>query len=156
MEYIESPRIIYRELHNVFTIMRQLMSDNLYVLKTIDEAYENVLFRNLELVPEQFDTDILKVFNVVKAILTNINYSAISNAIDDITGGILSFNVNTYEKFNEIFNKFSMEKRDRLRIQNIVSKFQPLFKSMDIILASPLTYIKKIANMTDTANMDIF
>lgn len=156
MEYIDSPRPIYRELHNVFMIVRQLMADNLYILNSIDESYEHVLFMNLELVPQQFDTDILKTLTAIKAILSNINFSAISAAIDDITGGILSFQVNTYEMFNSAFNKFSMEKRDKIRIQNIVSKFKPLFAAIDTMLASPLVYIRKIASLTDTSNMNVF
>ena len=156
MEYINSPRTIYRELHTVFMIVRQLMSDNLCILNSIDEAYEHVLFMNLELVPEQFDDDILKTFNAIKAILSNINFSAISAAIDDITGGVLSFRVDTYAMFNEAFNKFSMDKREKLRVQNIVSKFKPLFAAIDAMLASPLTYIRKVAAMSDASHANVF
>ena len=41
MEYINSPRPIYRELHNVFMIVRQLMADNHYTQQA-EEARKHV------------------------------------------------------------------------------------------------------------------
>ena len=149
-------RPILNEIHSAFNIVRQLVHDNRTLYDSIDESYEEILIEDLKLVPEQYDEDILKIIRSVKIILSNINYSAISQGIDDITGGMLHFNVNTYNEFKEGLNKIDMNKKDKARINNIVSKFRPLFSSIDAMLAEPLVYIRKAAQLSNTQYDDIF
>ena len=149
-------RQIFNELHNIFTIVRQLISDNRNLLESIDEAYESVLMSDLQLIPEQYDADILKVIQSIKIIFTNINYSAISKGIGSITGGILHFHINTYNEFKQALEKIDMNKKDRLRIFNLVSKFQPLFSTIDYILLEPIKYIRKAAELSNHDYADIF
>ena len=156
MELINSSRVIFKEIHDAFVIVRQLVSDNLCLYDSIDEAYESVLLNDLKLVPEQYDSRILQIIRAVKVIFININYSAISQGIDDITGGMLSFCVNTYEEFKRGLEHIEMTKKDRLRLFNIVSKFKPLFSAIDAMLAEPIKYIRKAAALSDNSNADIF
>ena len=153
---IASNRVILQEVHNAFNVVRQLVHDDRSLYSSIDEAYESILIEDLKLVPEQYDEDILKIIRSVKLILTNINYSNISKGIDDITGGFLHFNVNTYEEFKKGLNKIDMVKKDRLRLLNLVSKFRPLFTAIDAMLAEPLIYIKKAAQLSNNQYSDIF
>lgn len=148
-------RPILDEIHNAFNVIRQLVHDNRTIYDSIDEAYEEVLIQDLKLVPEQYDDDILKIIRSVKVILTNINYTAISQGIDDITGGMLHFSVNTYNEFKEGLDKISMNKKDKSRINNLVSKFRPLFRAIDNMLAEPLVYIRKAAQLSNTQYDDI-
>ena len=151
-----SVRPILNEIHTIFNVIRQLVHDNRTLYDSIDEAYESVLIEDLKLIPEQYDEDILKIIRSVKVIFSNINYSAISQGIDGITGGMLHFDVNTYNKFKEGFNKIDMNKKDKARINNIVSKFKPLFNAIDSMLAEPLVYIRKAAQMSSSQYDDIF
>lgn len=149
-------RPIFREIHQIFDVIRQLVHDNRVLYNSIDEAYESILLDDLKLVPEQFDSDILKIVRAVKTIFTNINYKNISQGIDDITGGILSFNLNTFEQFKKGFEKIEMPRKDKSRILNIVSKFRPLFSAIDAMLAEPLVYIRRAAALSDNQYDDIF
>ena len=151
-----SNRLMLNEIHNIFTVIRQLVSDNRVLHDSIDSAYEEVLLSDLRLIPEQYDQDIMNIINSVKIILSNINYSAISQGINDLMGGILHFNVNTYEEFKAGFSKINMTNKDKIRIMNIVSKFRPLFTCIDTMLADPIVYIRKAAQLSNNDYNDIF
>ena len=143
-------RPILNEIHSIFNIIRQLVHENRRLYDSIDESYEEILIEDLKLIPEQCDDDILKIIHSIKLIITNINFTAISQGIDDLTGGILHFNVNTYNVFKDGLNKIDLSKKDKARINNIVSKFKPLFSAIDEMLSEPLIYIRKIAQLTST------
>ena len=136
--------------------MRQLVQDNRVLYDSIDDSYEEILFQDLSLVPEQYDEDILSIINTIVAIFKNINYANISKAINSSTASFLHFHLNTYEEFVNALGYIKISKRDQVRVSNIVSKFKPLFKCIDSMLADPLVYIKKAANLGNSQYADIF
>ena len=156
MNFVSSNRRIFAEIHGIFNVMRQLVQDNRVLYDSIDDAYEEILFQDLSLVPEQYDEDILNIINTTVAIFKNINYGNISKAINASTASFLHFHVNTYDEFVNALGYIKISKRDQIRVSNLVSKFKPLFKCVDSMLADPLVYIKKAANLGDSQYADIF
>lgn len=156
MSFINSERPIFNEIHNIFNVIRQLVQDNHVLYDSIDDAYEEILLQDLTLVPCQYDNDIMDIINTIKAVFTNINYANIVSAINEKTAAFLHFRVNTYEEFVNALSYLKISKRDQTRISNLVSKFKPLFKCIDIMLESPLSYIKKASQLGNNQYADIF
>ena len=151
-----SDRQVFNEIHNIFNIVRQLVYENRVLYDSIDESYEEVLTNDLKLVPEQFDSYILKAINTVKLVVSNINFTNISNGINDIYTSVLHFHVNTFNKFLEGLAYIKLTKQEMLSVKNLTIKFKPLFNCIDAICADPIAYIHKIAQLQNTQYDNIF
>ena len=156
MDVFKSDRIVFAKVHDIFNILRFLCSNNMALCDSIDEAYEEILLSDLALVPEQYDSGILTVIEVLRIVLTNINFFNISNSLDKLTRGVLSLEINSYEIFNKhVLSRFHPSKQDLKRINNLTNKFKPLFKCIDAMFEEPLYYLHKIAELTNSQYDDI-
>ncbi len=152
---MSQPRELVTEVHTIFNIVRQLISDNLALTETIDTAYEQTLINELSLIPVQYDADILKVFRVIRSVIKNMAFNNIADDITDIAGDAIRFEVNTFKACKYTFDHLTLSRVDRARIMNIVTKFKPLFTCIDSMLSRPVELIRKISNMQDSAYSDI-
>ena len=146
-------RKIISEVHDAFNIIRQLISDNLVLSSQIDSAYEQTLLSELELVPEQYDKDILTILRIIKTFIKHISFSSIAQDLVDISGDSVRFDINTYAVFQTTFDHLNISRKDKTRVMNIVIKFKPLFSCIDSMMHKPIELVRKIgALQSDSYN----
>lgn len=152
----ENLRRLIKEVHDVFNIVRQLVSDNLVLSSQIDVSYEQTLIDELRLVPEQYDNDILTTLRIVKTFIKHISFSSIANDLIDIAGDSIRFNINTFAAFQTTFEHIDLSRKDRMRVMNIVKKFKPLFSCIDSMMSKPIELVRKIGAMQTNSYDNIF
>ena len=153
---MSKPRELVAEVHNIFNIVRQLISDNLALSQTIDNIYEQTLLNELSLIPVQYDADILKVIRVIKSVIRNISFNNIAKDIVDIAGDAIHFEIDTFKACQYTFDHLTLTRIERARIMNLFIKFKPLFTCIDSMLSRPVQLVRKISSMQDSAYSDIF
>lgn len=149
-------RPIFSELHNIFNILRQLVHDNRPLYDSIDESYEEILLSDLVLVPEQFDKLTMNIIKTIKVIFTSVDYINMAKNIDEEMAQFLHFKLDTFQEFKNGLSYIKLSRQDRARVNNIVVKFEPLFRCVDSMLDKPLEYIRKAAAMTSDQYNNIF
>lgn len=140
-------RKLINEVHNSLQIFRTLLQSDKNLCKMIDENYEDMLLKDLQSVPEQYDAIILDALDVIKIFINNINFIKISEELARFSGNNMKIELNTFSVFKSGINKLEMGNRDRARIMNITAKFKPLFACVDALLYNPIELVKRIGTM---------
>ena len=159
----KSPRQIVVEVQNALNYLRKLLQGNKKTLSRIDRGYEETILTELQLIPQQYDKDILDIIRIVKICIGNINYGNIARGLNGLPNQIRNMlipeSVDTFGIFKKCMESIQMKPVDRARIVNIVTKFRPLFQCVDELLKNPLDTVQKISDLTDIdgelAEMDL-
>ena len=153
---IKPTRKIFNELHDIMELVRNILQDDRNLCNKIDAAYEELLIQSLELVPEQYDNEILTSIEIMKIVIRNINFENISKELRKFDENKLRLKINTFDLFKSSMNHLNATKIDKARIMNIVTKFQPLFECVDEILDKPIAMVRKISTIKNNDLIDIF
>lgn len=151
-----SERKLISEVHNILQIFRTLLEDNKNLCRKIDESYEELLLNDLQNVPEQYDEDILNGLKIVRTFINNINFVKISEELRNMTGINMCLDLNTFSMFEKGMGKLEMDKKNKARVMNIVSKFRPLFECVDKLINEPIELVRKIGMMKNNMLDDLF
>lgn len=146
---MDNPRLLINSLYELLDTLRTLVSENKPLLRSIDKAYENELTASLHLIPKQYEAHIMKTIDVAKIILANIDYSNIitqlQTKINIAESFELSINIKTLIK--EFLIKSGMKKIDQARIENFITKLDPIINCMNYLIERPIVTIKKVADL---------
>ena len=142
------------EVQNVFRILRELCKNKSRLLKKIDANYEEILIGDLNLIPKQYEGEIMVWVNVVKVVLKNIQFAAIASALgtlcaeNDYLKANLCLNIDVYAKIGDLVNKLQIKNIDKARIMNIVKKFQPLCDVIKDVLKDIVGFVTNVGKLT--------
>lgn len=146
-------RNLKNEIHSIINFFRTIFSDDRDITNEIDETYEEVILGEIDLVPQQFDEDILKYFKIFKIVIFNINYGCILKELN--TFDIPRLNIDSFNMVSEGLNSIVIDRKNKLRVINILTKFKPIFKCIDKVISMPINILKKINNMMSDKYNDI-
>lgn len=154
---MSSQRRILIELHEIMNLFRTIFADDKLVCRNIDESYERVLMRDLNLVPVQFDADILKIINYVKLVVTNINFTNIVAGMKSIDPDYKAMGIefDSYSLAEKILSKVQIDKADKFKINNVMTKLRPIFACVDKIFAMPYSVMTNISNLSNDKYNDL-
>lgn len=149
-------RKLISEVHNSLQIIRTLLQNDKNLCNMIDENYEEMLLSDLRTVPEQYDHIILEALDIIKIFINNINFIKISEELAKYSRNNMKIELDTFHIFETCINKLEINKKDKARIMNIITKFKPLFTCIDALLYKPIKLIKKIGTMKNNILGDLF
>ena len=152
----KSQRHLICKIHDIFNIVRQLISDNLVLLQQIDKSYEQILLDELKLIPEQYDDTILTTIRIIQTFIKHISFVSIAKDLSDIADDSIRFDINTFSIFQNTFDRVNIPRKDKSRIMNIVTKFKPLFSCIDVMLSKPINLVHKIGTLQTNSYSNIF
>lgn len=146
-----SDREIIVELRNLMNLFRTIFSDDKFVCKNIDETYEAILISDLKLIPRAYDKDIMACFKIIKIVVTNIDYAKIYAGINELDPEYrnLGLEVDSYHAAEKWLSRIQIDKLDKLRITNIMTKLRPLFACVDKIFQVPQGFLRNVTMLTD-------
>lgn len=139
--------------------LRNLITDNKPMLRTIDDNYVNELMNTINIIPKQYDHDIVVTISIVNIVISNINYTSISNSIRSMFGddkcNLFKMDMNIKPILEDVIRSKCKDKTTLASYNNLLKKFDPVIKCINHIIATPLKTIHKIASIKD-ADVDLF
>lgn len=138
------------EVKNVFKLLRELCKGKSKLLRKIGEDYEEVLLNDLNLIPSQYEDEIMVWVNVVKIVLNNIKFVEIGIALGKLCDknaylkDSLTMNIDVYARIESIINGLNIKQVDKARIMNIVKKFKPLCDVVREVLKDVVGFVNKV------------
>ena len=127
-------------------VLRYALSDNRSLVRSIDDIYERLLLEQLSLIPRDTAKTVVATCDILKCILTAIDFSKLSDSLSEYDG-VVTVRVD-FEKLamNSIDKYFDeSEKKTRAYLQGLVKNMKPLFNCMNKIIESPGVFSRKLS-----------
>jgi hypothetical protein len=145
-------RKLVQKIHQYFEIFRLLIENHKDELEKINATYEVGILRDILLLPEKHDPEILRMFMVIEIFIKNINFNNISKDLRRIDifnkNPHLHINLLSIIKDQAIPQIKSQTVRERVR--TVVNELERIINSMNFLINDPFRTIEKICAIYET------
>ena len=147
-------RTLLVKFHEILDLFRTIFANDNDILNGIDDTYEEVLTKELILIPEQYDDLILQYLTIVEVLAKNINFKNIANELETLKAEnkLPSYELSSFDMISAGIKLINTAKGNRFRILNMLIKLKPLFKCVDKVMSMPIDILKRIGEMTENSN----
>lgn len=118
-------------LHEVFIILRDILSNEGKIVTTIDNSFEKVVMSEVRLIPKDVGDKIVVAINILRC----VNYVEVFKILRNSNLKVLDYvpNFNSKEHVNKLI-KTQVDAKYHSLINNVLRKLGPLFTCVDYIV----------------------
>lgn len=144
-----------REIINeIFDVLLKIVRSNKEMESYLDDEYERALIEYMMLLPDDKQKDLFKFFEVLKIILSCVDFNRLFTYINQ--QNIPSININSRMMIcNLLMNKFNFDKKEKKFVDKLLQNLENIFYVIDYIFKNPKEIVEN-ANVFASINDDIF
>lgn len=141
-------------INQTFDVLLKIVRSNKKIESYLNDEYERALIDYMMLIPEDKQKDLFKFFEVLKILLSCIDFNKLFIYINQ--QNIPSININSKILVcNLLMNKFNFDKKEKKFVDKLLQKLENLFYVIDYIFKNPKEIVEN-ANIFASINDDIF
>lgn len=141
-------------INQTFDVLLKIVRSNKKIESYLNDEYERALIDYMMLIPEDKQKDLFKFFEVLKILLSCIDFNKLFIYINQ--QNIPSININSKILIcNLLMNKFNFDKKEKKFVDKLLQKLENLFYVIDYIFKNPKEIVEN-ANIFASINDDIF
>lgn len=141
-------------INQTFDVLLKIVRSNKKIESYLNDEYERALIDYMMLIPEDKQKDLFKFFEVLKILLSCIDFNKLFIYINQ--QNIPSININSKILVcNLLMNKFNFDKKEKKFVDKLLQKLENLFYVIDYIFKNPKEIVEN-ANIFVSINDDIF
>lgn len=141
-------------INQTFDVLLKIVRSNKKIESYLNDEYEQALIDYMMLIPEDKQKDLFKFFEVLKILLSCIDFNKLFIYINQ--QNIPSININSKILVcNLLMNKFNFDKKEKKFVDKLLQKLENLFYVIDYIFKNPKEIVEN-ANIFASINDDIF
>ena len=141
-------------INQTFDVLLKIVRSNKKIESYLDDGYEQALIDYMMMIPEDKQKDLFKFFEVLKILLSCIDFNKLFIYINQ--QNIPSININSKILVcNLLMNKFNFDKKEKKFVDKLLQKLENLFYVIDYIFKNPKEIVEN-ANIFASINDDIF
>lgn len=132
---------IKTNLSTLFSMVRSIFSDDVVMLRRLNESYEASVIKKLTSIPKDYMVKLNKILLVAIALIESIDFTVFSEKVGDVKFEIDSYLI-AYNAIIASSNPF-----EKTYAKNLLEELRTLFACLDQVVSNPSRYARNMSQL---------